>query len=76
MGLNNSSIHFVEYMRWKIFLRILNKSKGSISLGIDSIYEGVRTRMFCLIIYLRCFDPCVLFYCLVFCSVSSSTERG
>ena len=37
MGLNNPSIHFVEYVRWKIFLRILNKSKGSISLGLDSI---------------------------------------
>ena len=30
--------------------------------------------MFSLIIYLPCFDPCVLFCCLVFCSVSSSTE--
>ena len=38
--------------------------------------KGVRTRMFCLIIYLPCFDPCVLFSCLVFCSVSSSTERA
>ena len=28
-----------------------------------------------MIIYLPCFDPCVLFCCLVFCSVSSSTER-
>ena len=32
--------------------------------------------MFCLIIYLPCFDPYVLFSCLVFCSVLSSTERG
>ena len=32
--------------------------------------------MFCLIIHLPCFDPYVLFCCLVFCSVSSSTERG
>ena len=37
MGLNNPSIHFVQYVRWKIFPRILNKSKGSISLGLDSI---------------------------------------
>ena len=29
-----------------------------------------------LIKYLPCFDPCVLFFCLVFCSVSSSTELG
>ena len=27
------------------------------------------------IVYLLYFDPCVLFCCLVFCSVSSSTER-
>ena len=26
--------------------------------------------------YLPCFDPCVLFFCLVFCSVLSSTELG
>ena len=31
--------------------------------------KGVRTRMFCLIIYLPCFDHCVLFCFLVFCSV-------
>ena len=37
--------------------------------------KGVRTRMFCLIIYLPCFDPSVLFCCLVFCSLLSSTER-
>ena len=34
--LNNSSIHFVEHIRWKIFLSMLNKSKGSIGLGLDS----------------------------------------
>ena len=38
--------------------------------------KGVRTRMFRLIICLPCFDPFVLFCCLVFCSVSFSTERG
>ena len=40
-----------------------------------SLFKGVRTRMFSLIIYLPCFDPCVLFCCLVFCSVLPSTER-
>ena len=35
MGLNNSSVHFIEYDRWKTFLRI-NKSKGSINFGLDS----------------------------------------
>ena len=47
MGLNNPSIHFVEYVRWKIFLRILNKSKGSISLGLDSIDMLVPVEFFC-----------------------------
>ena len=37
MGLNNSSVHFVEYVRWKLVLRILNMFKGSISLGLDSL---------------------------------------
>ena len=37
MGLNTSSIHFVEHIRCKIFLRIVNKSKGSISLGLYSV---------------------------------------
>ena len=37
MGLDNSSIHFVERIRWKIVLGTLNKSEGSISLGLDSI---------------------------------------
>ena len=36
--------------------------------------KGVRTRMFRLIIHLPFFDPCVLFCCLVFSSVSSSTD--
>ena len=43
---------------------------------LSRLIKGVRTRMFSLIIYLPCFDPCVLFCCLVFCSVSSSTERA
>ena len=37
MGLNNTSIHFVEHFRWKIISSILNKSKGSINLGLNSI---------------------------------------
>ena len=37
--------------------------------------KGVRTRMFWLIIYLPCFDPCVLFGCLVFCSFLLSSAR-
>ena len=37
LGLHNPSVHFVEYIRWEVLLRILNKSKGSISLGLDSI---------------------------------------
>ena len=37
IGLNNSSIYFVEHIRWKIFLSILNKSNESITLGLDSI---------------------------------------
>ena len=41
MGLQNSSIHFVECVRWKIFLRMLNKFKGSIRIGLDSIDKFV-----------------------------------
>ena len=37
MGLNNSSMHFVEHIRWKLFHSILNTSKGKISLGLDSV---------------------------------------
>ena len=37
-------------------------------------FKGAGTPMFRLITYLPCFDPCVLFCCLVFCSVSSSTD--
>ena len=36
--------------------------------------KGVWTRMLELIIYLPYFDHYVLFWCLVFCSVSSSTD--
>ena len=56
MGLNNYSIHFVEYVRWKIFLRILNKSKGSISLGLDSIDMLVPVE---LTVYLNTYVSCV-----------------
>ena len=31
MGLNNPSIHFVEYVRWKIFLRSVTREKTSTS---------------------------------------------
>ena len=41
---------------------------------VSIITKGVRTRILSLIIYLSSFDPCVLFCCLVFCSVSSSTD--
>ena len=35
---------FFEYIRWKkIFLRILNKSKDSIGVGLDSIVVIVST---------------------------------
>ena len=40
------------------------------------LMKGVRTPIFLLIICLPCFDPFVLFCCLVFRSISSSTERG
>ena len=38
MGLDDSSIFLVEHTRWNIFLSILNKSKGSISLGHISVH--------------------------------------
>ena len=37
--------------------------------------KGARTRMFCLIIHLTCFDLCVLFCCLVVCSESKTTKQ-
>ena len=39
---------------------------------LQCLSKGVRTQMLSLIIYLPCFDLCVLFSCLVFSSVSSS----
>ena len=44
-------------------------------IRFDGSNQGCQDRDV-LIDYLLCFDPCVLFCCLVFCSVSSSTERG
>ena len=38
LGLDNPSVHFVEHIRWKIFLRIIYKFKGSMSPGGGLIF--------------------------------------
>ena len=36
-GLKNPSIHIVEYIRWQICIRILNRFKGAICFGLSDI---------------------------------------